>query len=38
LAQGPNPGAVLEYGMLLEQLGDTEASMRIYRNGLSAMK
>jgi HemY protein len=34
LAQGPNPEASLEYGKLLEQLGETEAAMEKYKEGL----
>lgn len=38
LAMGPNAEAALEYGKLLEQLGETEAAMQIYRDGLADLK
>ncbi len=34
LAQGPNPEASLEFGNLLETLGETEAAVQRYREGL----
>lgn len=37
LAQGPNAEASLEYGKLLEQLGNTEEAAYQYREGLSRL-
>jgi len=34
LAQGKNPGASLEYGQLLEELGEQNAALQMYRDGL----
>lgn len=34
LALGPNPAAALAYGQLLEQLGESEEAMTVYRDGL----
>lgn len=38
LAQGPNPIASLEYGKLLEQLGEQEEAMKKYRAALEVMQ
>jgi HemY protein len=37
LAQGPSPEAALEYGKLLEQLGDRDAAVIQYRDVLKAL-
>lgn len=34
LAQGPNPAAYLEYGKLLEHLGENEDALQKYKDGL----
>ena len=34
LARGPNPAAYLEYGKLLEHLGETEDALQKYKDGL----
>lgn len=38
LKMGPNSEASLEYGKLLEQLGESDAATRIYRDGLQSVK
>jgi HemY protein len=38
LMQGPNAQASLDYGRLLEQLGETDAAMQKYRDGLAQIK
>ncbi len=35
LAMGPNSDASLQYGKLLEQLGETDQAMQVYRKGLA---
>lgn len=37
LAQGPNPEASLEYGRLLEHLGEEEEAKQTYRSGLEQL-
>ena len=34
LAEGKNPAAALEYGQLLEQLGEADEAMEVYKSGL----
>lgn len=36
LGQGPNPQASLAYGKLLEQLGETDQALQVYRDGLKS--
>ena len=36
LAEGPNAAASLEYGKLLEQLGEPEEAVEVYKSGLRA--
>ena len=36
MAEGPNPVCALEYGQLLEQLGEADAAMEVYKTGLKS--